>query len=233
MPLKAILFDKDGTLVDFDQSWGEAGFHVLTTLANGDPDIFIRLTNAAKYDPKTRRFLPDADLIAGTSADFGPDWAKALGRTDVDTVANEIDRLFMELAPSMMVTIGDPLDVLKTLAERGYRLGIATNDIEAAALQQAELMGLLPHLDFIVGQDSGHGAKPGPGMVQGFARHVGVEPNAVALVGDSTHDLHAARAAGAIGIAVLSGPATRDDLAPHADYVIDSIADLPALVERF
>ena len=230
MPLKAILFDKDGTLVDFDQSWGEAGFHVITELAKGDAETFARLTEVAKYDPKTRRFLPGADLIAGTSADFGPDWAKALGRSDHETVAREIDQLFMALAPTMMVTIGDPLKVLGELAQKGYRLGIATNDIEAAALQQAELMGLLPHLDFIVGQDSGHGAKPGPGMVQGFARHVGVEPQHVALVGDSTHDLHAARAAGAIGIAVLSGPATRDELAPHADYVIDSIVDLPELL---
>lgn len=232
MPLKAILFDKDGTLVDFDQSWGEAAFHVLTTLTKGDPALFNQLAEVAKYNAETRRFLPGADLIAGTSADFGPDWAKVLGRSDSNAVAKEIDALFMDLAPTMMVTIGDPLQILSTLAARGYRLGIATNDIEAAALQQAELMGLLPHLDFIVGQDSGHGAKPGPGMVQGFARHVGVEPEHVALVGDSTHDLHAARAAGAIGIAVLSGPATRADLEPHADYVIDSIADLPELVAR-
>lgn len=232
MPLRAILFDKDGTLIDFDRSWGEAGFHVMKTLARDDEAAFARLMIAAKYDPKTRRFLPDAALIAGTSADFGPDWAKALGRTDADIVAKEIDALFMDLAPTMMVTIGDPLEILSTLAARGYRLGIATNDIEAAALQQAELMGLLPHLDFIVGQDSGHGAKPGPGMVTGFARHIGVDPEHVALVGDSTHDLHAARAAGAIGIAVLSGPATRADLEPHADYVIESIADLPELVTR-
>jgi phosphoglycolate phosphatase len=232
MPPKAILFDKDGTLVDFDQSWGEAGFHVISALAKDDPLTFERLSQAAKYDTKTRRFLPGADLIAGTSTDFGPDWAKALGRSDTETVAKEIDRLFMELAPTMMVTIGNPLEVIKTLAARGYHLGIATNDIEAAALQQAELMGLLPHLDFIVGHDSGHGAKPGPGMVTGFARHVGVEPASVALVGDSTHDLHAARAAGAIGIAVLSGPATHAELAPHADHVIDSIADLPDLLAR-
>lgn len=232
MPLKAILFDKDGTLVDFDQSWGEAGFHVISALAKGDPQAFERLIKAAKYDPKIRRFLPGSDLIAGTSADFGPDWASALNRNDAEAVANEIDRLFMELAPTMMVTIGDPLAVMQTLSARGYRLGIATNDIEAAALQQADLMGLMPHLDFIVGQDSGHGAKPGPGMVTGFARHVGVDTKAVALVGDSTHDLYAARAAGAIGIAVLSGPAAHEDLAPHADYVIDSIADLPDLLAR-
>jgi phosphoglycolate phosphatase len=59
-----------------------------------------------------------------------------------------------------------------------------------------------------------------------------LQESEVALIGDSTHDLHAARAAGAVAIAVLSGPASRDALAPHADYVIESILDLPDFVQK-
>jgi len=40
----------------------------------------------------------------------------------------------------------------------------SSDDGEAAALQQAEILGLVPHLDYIVGYDSGHGRKPHPGM---------------------------------------------------------------------
>jgi phosphoglycolate phosphatase len=47
------------------------------------------------------------------------------------------------------------------------------------------------------------------------------------MVGDSTHDLHAGRAAGMVCVAVLTGVADRDELAPHADVVLDTIADLP------
>ena len=57
----------------------------------------------------------------------------------------------------------------------------------------------------------------------------------MALIGDTLHDLRAARAAGVVSIAVLTGPtraAARPDLEPHADHVIDSIADLPALLDR-
>ena len=54
----------------------------------------------------------------------------------------------------------------------------------------------------------------------------------MALVGDSTHDLHAARAAGAVAIAVLTGPAPRHELEPHADYVVDTIAELPAYLRK-
>ena len=66
-------------------------------------------------------------------------------------------------------------------------------------------------------------------MVLAFARHLGVAPAQIAMVGDSLHDLDAARAAGALAVAVLSGPADRDALAPHADYVVEDIAALPGL----
>jgi phosphoglycolate phosphatase len=49
------------------------------------------------------------------------------------------------------------------------------------------------------------------------------------MVGDSRGDLEAARAAGALAIAVLSGPARRDELAPHADHGVDDLEALPAL----
>ncbi len=230
MPLKAILFDKDGTLLDFDLTWGAAGYHVMKTIARGDEAGFDRLVEVTHYDLDNRRYRPTSEMVAGSLDEIGPLWAKALGRDDFAAVANEIDQLFMQSAPDYIVPLADPAGILSGLAQQGYRLGIATNDSEAAALQQAEILGLIPHLDFIVGHDSGHGRKPDPGMVEAFVRQTGLQSHEVALVGDSTHDLHAARAAGAIAIAVLSGPASRADLEPHADYVIDSIADLPKLV---
>ena len=230
MPLKAILFDKDGTLLDFDLTWGQAGFHVMKTMARGDDSHFNRLLEVTHYDLESRRYLPSSTMVAGSLDEIGPLWAGALNRKDFSAVSREIDDLFMALAPEYLVQLDDPLAILSGLAAKGYRLGIATNDSEAAALQQAEIMGLVPHLDFIVGHDSGHGRKPDPGMVEAFARHTGLATHEVALVGDSTHDLHAARAAGAVAIAVLSGPASRAELEPHADHVIASIADLPALV---
>ena len=71
-------------------------------------------------------------------------------------------------------------------------------------------------------------------MVLAFAEHCAVRPDEVAVAGDSLHDLNAAHAAGAMAIAVLTGPlrrAARAELEPHADYVIESIDDLPALLD--
>jgi phosphoglycolate phosphatase len=67
-------------------------------------------------------------------------------------------------------------------------------------------------------------------MALAFARFLGAEPSQIVMVGDSQHDLDCARAAGAIAVAVLSGPAERDVLEPHADFVVEHIGDLPKLL---
>ena len=69
-------------------------------------------------------------------------------------------------------------------------------------------------------------------MILAFAASLGIAPSGVAMVGDSALDLIAARAAGAVAVAVLSGPAPREELAPLADHVLDGIEGLPALVDR-
>ena len=113
------------------------------------------------------------------------------------------------------------------LRRSGLALGVATNDAEAPARAHLSDAGVADYFDFIAGYDSGHGAKPGAGPLLAFARAVGHPPGACAMVGDSLHDLHAARAAGMRAVGVLTGIASRAELAPMADVVLPSIADLP------
>ena len=228
--LKGLLFDKDGTLIDFDLTWGPAGHEVITALAAGRQDVFDRLVALSDYCLETMRFKPESHIIAGSSAEYGALWCEAVGHPDLAEFKTLMDRMFKDAARKSLAPIGDPLGILSGLKQSGYAIGIATNDSEYGAHEQAKALGLMPILDFIAGYDSGYGGKPGPGMVHAFARQCGLQEREVALIGDSTHDLHAARAAGAVAIAVLSGPASRDVLAPHADFVIESILDLPELV---
>ena len=68
-------------------------------------------------------------------------------------------------------------------------------------------------------------------MLLAFTEAVGVAPAETLMVGDSTHDLFAARAAGMPAVAVLTGHAEAADLAPHAEAVLDTIADLPGWLD--
>jgi pyrophosphatase PpaX len=57
-------------------------------------------------------------------------------------------------------------------------------------------------------------------------------PEEALLVGDSPHDLAAARAAGAVAVGATWGAAPREALAPIADHLLDDVRALPALVEE-
>ena len=108
---------------------------------------------------------------------------------------------------------------------------MATNDGEDPVTRQLHATGIHHHFDFVAGYDSGHGAKPDPGMLLAFATHIGTTPDRIVMVGDSTHDLEAAMRAGMTRVGVLTGIATRTDLEPHADVVLADISDLPDWLE--
>ena len=232
MPLHGILFDKDGTLIDFNGTWGPTTVKVFQHLTKGDPVMLAELAAVNHFDLATQTFAPTSPFIAGSSDYYGPLWAKVLGRTDLAALKTEMDLKLAEEGVIHLAPIGDPVAIVAALHARGARLGLATNDSEGAGRRQVTALGLAPYIDFIVGYDSGHGAKPLPGMVEAFAAFTGLAPATIALVGDSIHDLHAARAAGAVAIAVLSGPAGRAELEAHADHILDDISQLPALFDR-
>jgi phosphoglycolate phosphatase len=231
MTIRAILLDKDGTLVDFQRTWGPATHAVIAHLAAGDDAAYRRLAAVSGFVADERRFLAGSPLIAGATPDYGPLWAQALGRPATADFFAEVDRLFLPAGLQHLAPIGDPATTLAALARRGYRLGIVTNDAEANARAQIAQLEIDHLVEFVAGHDSGFGAKPDPAPVLAFARALDIAPQEVAVVGDAVHDLAAARTAGAFAIGVLSGPTPREHLAPHADALIGSVADLPAWLD--
>jgi phosphoglycolate phosphatase len=226
MPVRAILFDKDGTLVDIQATLGPATCDVLATLSGGDHALFGRLAALTGVDTLALRLLPGCPVISEATEVYGAIWAQALGRVLTPDFVQEIDRLFLGATLEHLHPIGDPRAVLKALARQRYRLGIMTNDADAntrAQLRRLDIGGLF---DFVAGYDSGFGAKPDAAPVLAFASAVGVLAAEVAVVGDSPHDLMAARAAGAVAVGVLSGTNGAAVLAPHADVLLASIANL-------
>ncbi|HSP26454.1 MAG TPA: HAD family hydrolase, partial [Saliniramus sp.] len=226
MTLKAILFDKDGTLIDFDATWGPAAYAVMRELADGDAHALQLLVEVSEYIEEERRFLPSSPLVAGSSAHYGPLWAEILGRESGREFFGLMDDLFRVHGLASLSPIGDPAAVMRALAKRRLHLGIATNDSEASARAQAQALGIDGFMSYFAGYDSGHGSKPEPGMVTAFATAHELHPAQIAMVGDSLHDLHSARAAGARTITVLSGPrgeAARAELEPFSDHMLGSI----------
>ena len=232
MAVRGLLFDKDGTLFDFAATWRGVTERILDRLAR-DATHRITLAAAIGYDARTGRFLPGSPVVAGTGVEI----AILLAANAPEHPMERIETLLSETSTAvvdggmMVPAVPDLPGYLDGLRTDGYRLGIATHDSEEAARAHMSALGALDHFDFVAGYDSGYGYKPGPGMLLAFAATAGLAPGEIAMIGDSVHDLGVVPAAGAAAaIGVLTGPATDADLAPFADHVLDSIAELPALL---
>lgn len=230
--IRGILFDKDGTLLDYHATWMPLNREAALAAAGGDAVLAERLLAAGGYDAAKDCIVPDSVLISGSNDDLGACWAEILD-ADAAELTDRLSALFEAGSAATAVAVAGLAETLTALAARGLVLGVATNDSEEGAYNSLGPFGVLDQFHFVAGYDSGHGAKPGPGMVQGFCQAIDLAPEAVAVVGDSRHDMEMGRNAGAgLLVGVLTGSAAHDDLAPHAHHVLDSIAELERLLEE-
>lgn len=225
--ITAVLFDKDGTLLDFQATWGPATAEVLAELSGNDGTVFADLAASCGFDLKTSRLLPGSPIIGGYTGDFAPAWASRLAAPHDRAFASHVDALFRRASLKYLTAYADVPAALDRFAHAGIPVGVATNDAEATARAHLGKLAILPRFAFVAGYDSGYGPKPGGGMVEAFARRVGVATGSVALVGDSPHDIIAARAVGAVPIGIARTQAAAEALS-YLD--VTSVADLRDLL---
>jgi phosphoglycolate phosphatase len=222
--LRGLIFDKDGTLFDFHATWGGWSGRFIDEITAGDPARAAALAAALGYDLEARAFDRQSPMIAGTMEVVVEAVHRVLPEYDLAALRGLI-RESTAAAPQVEAVPLVPL--FDRLAAAGIALGLATNDAELPARAHLRAAGLLDRFAFIAGYDSGHGAKPDPGMLAAFCRATGLEPAACVMVGDTSHDLMSGRAAGMLTVGVLTGLAGRDELAPLADAILPDIGALP------
>jgi phosphoglycolate phosphatase len=228
MAIKGILFDKDGTLLDYGRTWVPINKEVALYAARGDRALAADLLRLHGQDPDTDAVTPNSVLAAGSIYDIAEAFAGYLGpRTPLDLTA-AIDRIYGDAGAKHAIPVEGAERTLAELKRRGFKLGVATNDSEGGLAASLSRSGLLALFDFTVGCDSGFGTKPDPRMVYAFCAAVAVKPAEVAMVGDSVADLVMGRAASVgLTVGVLGGTGAREDLADTADLILAGVTELP------
>ena len=229
MTVRAILFDKDGTLLDFEATWGALFEALALDLAGGDEKRAAAMLLAGGYDEETGRIRSGSALGAGTTVDIVRLWYPELAGEAFDAVVRRIDDAFAVHGRHGSVLLPGVEEVLAEIADMDISMGVATNDATATAVEALAALGIDRYLPNVYGYDSVPHPKPAPDIVFAFAAATGVDPSDIAVVGDNRYDIDMARAAGAgIAIGVLTGNSSAADLVAHADIVLASIRDLPA-----
>ncbi|GHB21172.1 phosphatase [Pseudovibrio japonicus] len=230
MNVRAVLFDRDGTLIDLHKTWGAVLQHVLLDLAGGDEMVAIELGALVLFDYKRCACEPGSPIMTSPPSGYSEPWATHLGVDYNSAFLERIESLLLARATQCVSVFEDTTSSIKALADAGVPIGLATNGTEASAIAQLKHLGIFDYFTFVVGYDSGHGEKPDPGQLFGFAQHTGIEPHDIAMVGDSLHDMHAAKNAGMLRVAVTTGAQTAEELQDHCDHLLDSLTELVNLM---
>ncbi|MFO0692666.1 MAG: HAD family hydrolase [Polyangiales bacterium] len=214
-----VLFDIDGTLIRTGAAGSRALRRTFETLY-GAPDAPSRVDVRGNTD---RRILRQALAHAGEATDEA-----TLDRTlshYLGVLADEVER-----SEGYQVLAG-ARELVVAATGAGFAVGLGTGNVERGAAIKLGRSGLHPYFAFGgFGSDSevrselvGHGARRG-------AERLGrsLDTCRVVVVGDTPHDVAAARAIGAEVLAVATGGHPVDDLG-DADVVVDSLAEVAAL----
>ena len=204
--IKGVLFDKDGTLLEFHATQHYIYATLLACLKDDHqvPEPLLQqLSEALGHLPD--RLAPDSLLQHSTNQQI----AQALFATcrsyaeergwqqpfDADVLLELIEQLSLgEDVP--YVALPNVPETLGYLKRKGYRLGVATVDTRTATVAGLEKTGILAYFDYLgTGEDSR--PKPDTSLADRFCSQCGVAPSELLIVGDGENDMVFARNVGA------------------------------------
>ncbi|MBN9053199.1 MAG: HAD family hydrolase, partial [Rhizobiales bacterium] len=96
--ISGILFDKDGTLLDYARSWIPVNYELARIAAAGDEALARRLLVAGGMDPDTGYVTPDSLLAAGNTVEIAEGLVAAGAPFTVEGLATHFDGLFSNSA---------------------------------------------------------------------------------------------------------------------------------------
>jgi HAD superfamily hydrolase (TIGR01509 family) len=218
-----VLFDLDGTVCEYERTPGEV---LAVAFERAGVDPFFDVT---EYDARFGEFVDDsgdiarlrADCFAAIAADHGR--SPATGRAVANTFAAERDQSRVRL-------LDGTGDLLATLDERGYGLGLVTNGPPATQRTKLDSLDIADRFDVTVFAGHETPSKPSPEPFVRALDGVGSRPSRALFVGDSLGaDIVGARAVG-MTAAWVAGDTARGPERVTSEYVLESTGDLQTVL---
>ncbi|KAF0775772.1 hypothetical protein AaE_000525 [Aphanomyces astaci] len=233
-----VVFDKDGTLIDFNLMWGGWVESV-----------------AWKMEMTTRRPVREKFFDA-----MGYDWVGRAIRSKGALCCTPMGELY-QIAHKVMVDEGmsvgdanaaldkvwhlpDPVETSRplgditglflTIKKMGMKIAICTADNRDATVQTMHHLGVSHLVDALSCGDDQLPAKPAAEQVWTLCHKLGVDPHNTIMVGDTSTDMRMGLNAGCgLSVGILGGASSLDDLAREADVLIPSLAKLPKILFQY
>jgi phosphoglycolate phosphatase-like HAD superfamily hydrolase len=227
--IDVVIFDKDGTLVDFDAMWGGWARQLGERLEAAArrpvaPDVFA----AIGFDPSSGRVAGGGPLATSTMAAIEDTVATVLRRwcPSVAAARRATEDAWFVPDPALAVPLADLPALFGRLTASGRRIAVVTTDDRAPTDITLRALGVRPLVPAMVCGDDGFPMKPAPDPVFAICQALQTTPERVVVIGDTPADIAMGIAAGAgLVIGVRSGVGRDADLA-GAGRLLDSVAQL-------
>lgn len=222
MPIKAVIFDLDGTITSFNLDYKEARAEVRGYLLKmGVPASVIGVNeNIFEMLKKTELFMRNSGKTESVIEGIRKE---ALG------IAEKYE---LEAASSTNLLPGT-IDTLKNLRTSNLKMALCTLNSQKTTNYILNRFKLTEYFDVTVPRETTNSVKPHPEHLEIALKSLGIPTDETVVIGDSASDMKVAKELNILAIGLTTGVSTREQLSREgANYVITSITDLPTLIER-
>ena len=224
--IKGILFDKDGTLLKFDELWDEATKMVM-------PKFLHKIGIDADEENVSRAVKAVGNSIAAmilcmTKAVIEVFEIEADDKM-LSLYSKQLEELYFEEVTKSTANILPTADLdklFKWLSDRKLIVGLATADTKQTALKCLDRLGIRHFFSYVGSDDGVLKPKPSSDIIEDFKRKFGINSEEIMVVGDTNTDMQFAKNGGALAVGVLSGVGEKEELKESADFIIADVGQL-------
>jgi HAD superfamily hydrolase (TIGR01509 family) len=221
VPIKAVIFDLDGTLTSFNLDFKALRAEVRGHLLNMGIPASILKVNENIFDmlKKTELFMKNAGK---------PESAIQQVRMEALTIAEKYE---LEAAATTNLLPGVN-DTLKALKLTGLKIALCTINSQKTTNYILKRFRLTQYFDATIPRENVADVKPHPNHIETALKILEVSPSETIVVGDSVSDIQSAKELNVLGVGLTTGVSTKKQLInAGAHCIIDSITDVPVLIE--
>lgn len=221
--IKAVIFDLDGTIVKFNIDFRSVRAEVRSFLITQGIPASVLSLNEGLFEmlKKTEIFLKNNGRMEREI-----EWlrGKALA------IAEKFE---LEAAKTTSLLPG-VTETLKTLKDMGLKMGICTVNSEKSVNYILKRFEIGEFFDAVTSRDKVKNVKPNVEHLKTTLKALKVTAKEALVVGDSVADIKCAKELKILAVGLTTGVSTEKELiSAEANYLINSIADLPALIEKY
>jgi len=222
LTIKAVIFDLDGTIVDFNIDFKAARAEVISLLTKQSLPSSLFSVNESVFVT-----LKKAEKCMRKDGKKEQEFAKLK-----ENVISVVERYEAKAARETSLIPGI-LETFKTLREMKLRIALFTANGEKSTSYILRRFGLRQFFDVIITRESVLAVKPDPAHLEAVLEALKVRPEEAMVVGDSIRDMECARQLKVLAVGVATGFSSIEELTrAGADYLASSSTDIPTLVQQ-